>query len=136
MTIHRLPPAYLQPTPPRTSARKGAETAGRTPEPGVGGESPRSGAAPSPPVATSASTRLRAEAAALSQALQGAGTATERARLKRRFLRTVLSERLPRSSTRHPDMAGLLETLEQAIAADPELSTQFARALQVAVAGR
>lgn len=61
---------------------------------------------------------------------------TDRARLKRRFLRTVLSERLPRSSARYPDMAGLLETLEQAIAADPELSTKFERALKVAVAGR
>lgn len=135
MTIHRLPPAYLQPPPLGTALRKGSDSAGRKSGGEVDGESLRSAETPVPSVSSSRSTRLRAEAAALAHALGAAGTATERARLKRRFLRAVLSERLPRSSVRHPDMAGLLEALEQAIAADPELSTKFERALQTAVAG-
>jgi hypothetical protein len=74
--------------------------------------------------------QLRQHAAELARSLAACSDPSERSRLRQRFLRQVLSQALPNSVARYPDLRGLLADLDEAFEGDAELKQRFERALK------
>jgi hypothetical protein len=76
--------------------------------------------------------QLRHSAAELARALAVCTDADERRRLRQRFLRQVLTQAMPRSVARYPDLRGLLSDLDAAFEGSDELKARLERALAAA----
>lgn len=119
MPIDRTQRPLLPPTPTRADKAERVATRSRGPV-AEGAQTP------------AAQVSLRQSAAELARSLAACVDPAERSRLRQRFLRQVLSQALPRSVARYPDLRGLLADLDQAFEGDAELKAQFERAMAAA----
>ena len=75
---------------------------------------------------------LRQSAADLARVLAVCTDADERRRVRQRFLRQVLTQAMPRTMARYPDVRGLLSDLDAAFEGNEELKARLERALAAA----
>jgi hypothetical protein len=84
------------------------------------------------PVRSDAREQLPQSAADLARVLAVCTDADERRRLRQRFFRQVLTQAMPRTMARYPDVRGLLADLDAAFEGNEQLKDRLERALAAA----